>query len=74
MSNVIKIHRRLCDHDRWPDECVRCDPWCPAGATDEQKDMWQGWVDQIRAAAKDNPDGVVGLPGGLRVRVVTDGT
>jgi hypothetical protein len=72
MSNVMRIHRKLCEHGRWPWQCVRCDLWCPANATESQKDAWQGWADQIREAAKESADNIVHLPGGVRVKLLSD--
>lgn len=36
---------RKCPHDREHAECVRCDPWRPQDATEEELVRWQKLVD-----------------------------
>lgn len=35
-----------CPHERAWDQCIRCDPWRPQDATEEQLDEWQRLYDQ----------------------------
>lgn len=39
-----------CKHGRIPEHCIRCDPWCPPGQTNEWYDEMQRCLDGIRAA------------------------